>query len=195
MTSTILSAVLTFLATELDDFALFVILFAASQNNFKNKLFLAAGQAVALAAVSFLCAFLTIPLSKVPQSALRYLGLLPVGMGLFLIFRNFFKNDENNEEKGGQTVTNGEGFSMFISAFILTISASGDNAGIYIPYFAGLSPFNKIIAVITFEICQTGWSFLQIKTAGFPVLGKLIEKFSPFLVPAVCILLGILIIF
>lgn len=179
----ILTAILTFIATELDDFAVYVLLFARQKNQ-RRAIFL--GQITTLAIISAACAFLSIPLSRIPPQYLRFIGIVPVFMGIWTIFK---KDDEDDDE------TKSFGTGAFLTSMFLTFSSSADNLGIYIPYFTNLQVPEKISAIIVFLILQCLWSFLQIKTANIPVVQKIVEKTSRILVPVIFILLGIMIIF
>lgn len=178
MLSVILASILTFIATEVDDFAVYVVLFAQKKDH-KFSIFM--GQLTVVFLLAVLCAFVSIPLSKIPAQYLRFIGIIPIGLGIWSIF-------EKEEEHNFKTT------SLFLTSALLTLAASADNLGIYIPFFTSLSILEKSVSIGIFVILQSLWSFLQIKTADLPFVQKFVEKTSRFLVPVIFILLGILII-
>jgi len=181
LAAVIISAILTFVATELDDFAVYVVLFA-KQKSSKLSIFL--GQFTVLVLLSCLCAFLSIPLSRIPEQYLRFIGLVPIALGIWSVF------DKDEEDEPKKTGTN-----AFLTSALITISASADNLGIYIPYFTDLEIQGKVIAIVIFAVLQCFWSLLQIKTADIPVVQNFISKTSRILVPVLFILLGLMILF
>lgn len=187
------TSILTFLATEIDDFIIFVILFG-SQNSKKGKISVIFGQLLCLEIITFLCSFLAEFLNKIPQNYLRFLGFLPILIGLISIIKLIFKkNDDEESEENGK---NAHGIlSVFLIAFTTTISSSGDNLGIYIPFLLNKSIHEKLFVMIIFGLCQILWSTLQIQTSRIPIIQKIIEKAGKIISPVIFIGLGLLIFF
>jgi len=179
MLSVIFAAILTFVATEIDDFAIYVILYAQKK---EHKVSIFAGQLTAIILISVLCAFVSIPLSRIPSQYLRFIGLVPIVLG----FLSIFEKEENYKSFKNS--------SMFLTSLFLTIAASGDNIGVYIPFLSSITLIQKFVVIGIFIVLQIGLSILQIKTANIQVVQAFVEKTSKFIVPVVFILLGILII-
>lgn len=186
----LLTALLTFISTELDDFFVFVVLFGRCKNN--QKVWAVVGQIVSLAAVTVLCAFVAHYLEKIPSEYLRFCGIIPVLLGIKAFFD---KDDEEKQEENSEGVQDRKGVMIFVTAFLLTLAASSDNLGVYIPVFTKYTVTEKLITLAVFLVLQCGWSFLQIKAASLPVVKNLVEKSKKWLVPVVFILLGLFIFF
>lgn len=187
MFSLIISAVITFLATEMDDFALFVILYAENKNN-KAPVFW--GHMLMMIVITVMCSFISIPLSKLEPEYIRFLGIIPFALGIIYIIKNI-RNDEDDESKGSRFKATG----LFAASFLLTLAASGDNIGVYIPVFTEIKVQEKLIVLAIFILLQCIWSFLQIKTSALPFIQKAVEKSSKILIPVILITLGIAIFF
>jgi len=182
-----LGAFMTFLATEMDDFALFVILFAQYKNN-KAAVFW--GHMIMMIIITVLCAFVSVPLSKIPEEYLRFLGIIPFCLGVIYIIKSIRNKDDDEEE-----LEKFKGTGIFVSSMLITLTASGDNVGVYIPAFIEFDVWEKIYILGIFVLLQCLWSFLQIKTAAIPAILKIVEKTSAVLIPAILMILGLLVFF
>ncbi len=188
-----LETLFVFISTEIDDFLVFVVLFA-SQKSSKNRVLIFSGRFLAVFLAALFSASASSLISALPRFYLRFLGLIPLVIGAVKIFR---KNDEDDDEnvfnKHGNSAKGAflAAVSLFFSAFLITLASSGDNAGIYIPFFLDFSFSQKFFALAEISFLNLAWTFLQLKSASLPVAGKIVRKYGRVLVPAVFILLGI----
>ena len=181
-----------FISTEIDDFLVFVVLFA-SHKNLKSRALIFSGRFFAVVLTAVLSAFASSLLSKIPHFYLRFFGLIPLFIGGFSIFKkdddddkDFCKNRENSSKKDFFAA-----ISLFFSAFLLTFASSGDNAGIYIPFFLNFDFSEKILVILEIAFLNFLWTLFQAKSASLPFVEKIVRKTGKILVPAVFILLGI----
>ncbi len=184
----LLTAFLTFVSTELDDFVVFVVLF----NNFqvKKKWLVVIGQMSALMIVTAVCSFVAYYLEKIPPQYLRFCGIVPILLGIKELF------DKDTDDKNEKPAKNkAQGFGIIITAFLITIAASADNLEIYIPIFTKYTLSEKLITMAIFAVLQIGVSILQIKTTQISVVQTVLKKCKHWIVPVVFILLGIFIFF
>lgn len=180
-----------FISTEIDDFLVFVVLFA-SHKSLKSRALIFSGRFFAVVLTAVLSAFASSLLSKIPHFYLRFFGLVPLFIGVFRIF----KKDDDDKDSCGMAAASSEKkilalLSLFSSAFLLTLASSGDNAGIYIPFFLDFSLKEKFLAIIEISLLNFLWTLFQIKAASLPVVEKVVRKTARILIPAVFILLGI----
>lgn len=180
----LLETLLVFISTEIDDFLVFVVLFAAHKN-LKSRLTLFSGRLFAVALVAVLSAFAAFLLSRIPGNYLRYIGFVPIAIGILSIFKK-----DRNEGSSGK-IRAGSFLALFASAFALTLASSGDNLGIYIPFFLDLSVSEKIFSILEIAALNVLWTFLQIKSSDFPAVQKIVRQSGKVLVPVVFILLGL----
>lgn len=179
-----LETLLVFISTEIDDFLVFVVLFAVHKN-MKSRFPLFSGRLFAIVLVAALSAFAAFLLSRIPENYLRYIGFVPIAIGILSIF----KKDKDEDSSG--KIRAGNFLALFASAFLLTLASSGDNLGIYIPFFLDLSAAEKILSIVEIALLNVLWTLLQIKSSDFPVVQKLVKQAGKVLVPVVFILLGL----
>ncbi len=186
-----LETLFVFISTEIDDFLVFVVLFA-SQKNLRSRALIFSGRFFAVVLTAVLSAFASSLLSKIPHFYLRFFGLVPLFIGVYSIFKkddddkDFCKNRENSSKRDFYAA-----LSLFFSAFLLTLASSGDNAGIYIPFFLNFDFSEKILVILEIAFLNFLWTLFQAKSASLPLVEKIIRKAGKILVPAVFILLGI----
>jgi len=181
----LLTTILTFLSTEIDDFVVFVLLYSRAENpeDKKSRFAVMLGQIAALVFITAVCAFVAYYLLRIPQEYLRIIGVIPIGLGIKAIF------DHEKEAKIPSSA------SLFFTAFLLTIVSSTDNLGVYIPVFTTYSTLQKIITIGLFVVLQIGWSFFQMNAARIPVVSKFIVKNSRWLIPVSFIGIGLIVVF
>ena len=188
-----LETLFVFISTEIDDFLVFVVLFA-SQKVLKNCVLIFSGRFLAVFLAALISAFASSLLSALPHFYLRFLGLIPLVIGTVKIFKKNDEDDGENVFNKHRNVAKGTflaAVSLFFSAFLITLVSSGDNAGIYIPFFLDFSFSQKLFALGEISLLNFAWTLLQLKSASLPAAGKIVRKYGRVLVPAVFILLGI----
>lgn len=185
----LLETLLVFLSTEIDDFLVFVVLFA-EQKNEKSRALVFSGRFVAIVLVAVFSAFAASLLLKIPHNYLHYLGFVPILLAFVHIIKSRKSgNDEN--QKSEKIPSAASAVSLFVAAFLLTLASSGDNLGIYIPFFLDLTFAQKIFSICEIAVLNVLWTLLQIKSSGLPVVQKVVGQAGKVLVPVVFILLGI----
>jgi len=171
----------------------FLSCFSLLKKNLKKRALIFSGRFFAVVLTAVLSAFASSLLSKIPHFYLRFFGLVPLFIGCFRIFK---KDDDDDKDFCGMAAVSSKKkiltlLSLFFSAFLLTLASSGDNAGIYIPFFLDFSLKEKLLAVLEISFLNFLWTLFQIKAASFPIVEKIIRKAARIMVPAVFILLGI----
>lgn len=183
-----LETLLVFLSTEIDDFLMFVVLFAL-QKNAKSRAFTFSGRFVAIVLVAVFSAFVSSLLLKIPHHYLRYFGFVPILLAVVHVLKSLKK--DNSDEKSDSKISSASLFAVFVSAFLLTLASSGDNLGIYIPFFLDLTFAQKISSILEIAVLNIFWTLLQIKSSDLPVVQKIVRETSRVLVPVVFALLGL----
>ena len=121
----------------------------------------------------------------------QYIGTgLLVGFSLIAAyFLNFIPQDEKDlEEKMSHRQ------SEVASVVALTIALGGDNLGIYIPYFTGMSFQEVMVVILVFIIGIFTLCYLSKRLASVPMIGEVVERYEKVIVPVVFIGLGIFIL-
>ena len=183
MTEGILTAALSFVATNLDDIVILMLLFSAVRNarNVTAGQFLGVG---ILTAASMLGA---VGLGLLPTAYLRWLGLVPFLLGLRSWLRRNNADAEENQV--------GAGKGSIFSVALLTVANGGDNIGVWLPLFAGYSAPQRVAAVAVFAVMTGLWCFLGRRLSTLPGVAGFLERYGSVLVPWVLMLLGLYILF
>ena len=184
---TLFLIVIAFISTNVDD--LFINLFFFARHRTKAEArSIAAGKYLgigALTAISLLGAY---GLQMLPDKCLSLLGLIPAGLGVREIIHTLrSQNSENDVPFAAQT--------LWLSVALITIANGADNIGVYLPLFAGFTPWQMGAAIIVFALMTGLWCLLSQRLTNLPVLQKLLARYQTFLIPTVYILLGLYILF
>lgn len=198
----ILSAIVTFFSTNIDDLMVLTLLFAQINNDMK-KHHIVIGQYLGLGALIVISLAGAFGFSVISSEALAYLGLIPICLGIKVFWDN--RKGSRNTEKDIQNIEVSEktklndGLQRFINpgialVFGITVANGGDNIGIYIPIFANLNFSDLVITLGIFQLLIGLWCYAAYKLARLPLVQKRIEAYKPMLVPLVFIGLGLYIL-
>ncbi len=180
MTEALISSILAFIGTNLDDIFLLTLFFSAVQAD-RGVRAVWCGQYLGifiLCAVSLAGAF---GLSFLPEKYICFLGILPILLGLKAIFS---RGEEENQASSAK---------MFYVTLV-TVANGADNIGVYIPLFAGFSVLQMGIAIAIFMLMTALLCFLGQKISALPFLRAFLLRYHHIIVPLVLIALGIYIL-
>lgn len=194
MIETILTAVLAFASTNVDDLFILMVLFTTTSQLLRPFNILA-GQylgIVTLIGISLAGSLIGI---IIPKVYIGLLGLFPIYLGVRKIF------DRNSAVDESPAVSHEEKYilSSFInpatlSVASITIANGADNIGIYIPLFVNLSLTNLALTIGIFLVMV----FIWVKAAQYlvqhPRLNSTLARYNHLLFPCILIGLGIYIL-
>ena len=178
MSATFAISVLIFLSTNIDDIFLLTLLFSTVT---ARKYQIYAGHFIGIIFLSLVSRFLASGMSALLGKYIFLLGIIPILLGIKAIF------DKDDAEDSASR-------NSIISIFLLTLSAGGDNIGIYTPLFAGMNSFDFAITLMIFGIMSALWCFMAQRLSSLPFLSNFIKKYKRIIVPVVFITLGIFIL-
>lgn len=203
MFTTILSSIVAFASSNVDDIFILMALFSQLRGNKVEESgevlslpssasltrrqiiigqYLGFSSLVALSIIGALSSFL------IPVPWIGFLGLVPVYLGVKGLF-----NLRSVESEHGDKNTSTVGSLFAVSA--VTFANGGDNMAIYIPIFAGQSLSANIITLIVFFFMLAVWIFLGYKLVKAPLIAKVLEKYGHVAVPIVLMGLGLFILY
>jgi cadmium resistance transport/sequestration family protein len=187
----ILQGVAAFIATNLDDVVVLIVFFTQIDKTERPR-HIVIGQYVGF------CLLLLLSLpgyfggTLLPPHWIGLLGLVPLAIGLKLLFTN---NQDNNESI--QMVSNPllQRLTAFCPPRILQVAAvtvanGGDNIGIYVPLFASKNLIGLLEIIGTFLVMVGIWCWLAWRLVKQPTIGQLFCNYGDRLVPWVFIALG-----
>ncbi|MGM0715026.1 cadmium resistance transporter [Brevibacillus parabrevis] len=190
----ILSAIGTFIVTNIDDIFVLMIFFAQIEKARHAQVVL--GQYLGFGLLVILSLLGAFGFTFLPPEWSGFLGLIPIFLGI----RMFLKNEEEDEaqealEKLGDLKSRASNNRIFgpltgkVAA--ITFANGGDNLGIYIPYFTAQGNVSLLYIAIVFLLMVAVWCFLAYRLANFPTILRILEKYGGVIVPLVFIALGI----
>lgn len=149
----LLTVVLAFFATNIDDMIILIFLFSLGAKYFtKNQIVI--GQQMGMVSVLLLCFFILWGISFIDKEHLRFLGIIPIFLGL----KEFFS------KKNGEILEQFENSkrSGILKVMLLTLMNSGDNIGIYVPLFSKMNYIylffvGILYLLFTFLWCLLAW--------------------------------------
>lgn len=188
MLEAVISSIVAFAATNLDDAVINTFFFAkAETKRAERAIFVGKYLGIgALTALSLLC---SLTLRIFPEKYLSLLGIVPILLGINeLISHCFRKNGSDIED-----LTESSAAEVLTTALV-TVSNGADNIGVYIPLFAGFTWVQILAAVGVFAAMTALWCVVSQRLASLPALKRFLTRHRQVIVPAVYILLGVYIL-
>lgn len=193
---TILSALVSFIVTNIDDIFVLMLLFSQASSQAKasngrtvkgNRIYpkdIVIGQYLGFALLVLISLLATFGVTLIPDQWVGLLGLIPIYLGVKL----FIKGEDEDE---GAILSSLNKFNKFyLSVAFITFANGGDNIGIYIPFFSTLNNNQLVITVVTFFIMVAVWCLIGYRLARFRYVSETLEKYGRWLIPIVFIGLG-----
>lgn len=193
---TILSALGSFIVTNIDDIFVLMLLFSQASSQAKasngrtvkgNRIYpkdIVIGQYLGFALLVLISLLATFGVTLIPDQWVGLLGLIPIYLGVKL----FIKGED---EDGGAILSSLNKFNKFyLSVAFITFANGGDNIGIYVPFFSTLNNNQLVITVVTFFIMVAVWCLIGYRLARFRYVSETLEKYGRWVIPIVFIGLG-----
>ncbi|MEN1967246.1 CadD family cadmium resistance transporter [Lentibacillus sp. N15] len=188
--ATIISAIFSYIATSIDYIVILVVLFAQMKKQKGSIRDIVLGQYLGftiLIVVSLLAAF---GLALIPQQWIGLLGLVPIFIGLKVLFEKEDDEDEENEEVLKST---NRFSSLIFSVAVIMLAAGGDNLGVYIPYFTTLNKIELAVTIVIYYIAAGVLLYFCHRISAVKGVSETVEKYEKIIVPIVFVILGIMI--
>jgi cadmium resistance protein CadD (predicted permease) len=170
----VLAGAAAFAATNVDDLFLLVAWFAAGRTRPRD---IVAGQYLGIGALFAVSAAASAVSLVIPAGWLRWLGLLPLLLGIKLLFSKE-KCDQPSEAPGVGAVT------------AVTVANGADNIAVYVPLFANSSAKAVALMGATFAVLLALWCLGARWLVHHPAAGAPLRRYGPRLMPWVLIGLG-----
>jgi cadmium resistance protein CadD (predicted permease) len=173
-------AVVAFTSTNLDDLVLLAAWFA---NRRMGAVDVVLGQFVGIGALIALSVAGAMAAVLVPYGWLRWLGLLPVAIGV----RSLRMSDQSDG-----AAARGAGA---ISVAAVTFANGGDNVGVYVPLFASLGQWRTAVVVVTFLVMTAVWCAAGFLLVRNPLFGHRVAAVGARVTHWVLVAIGVFILF
>jgi cadmium resistance protein CadD (predicted permease) len=182
--STIISvSMFAYLATNMDNFAILTALFATYRG---DKLSVLAGHLLAVGVTLFVAGLIGEAANAISVQYLGYLGIVPIAMGLFWVYRWFYP--KSAEDTQASPVTGG---AAVLATFLSLLSNSTDTLLTQAIVFADTAArLDWLVAVSVFAIAT-----LLAAAASYairnPRFGPVIEHYAIRIAPFIMIAVGV----
>ncbi|MBE1499195.1 cadmium resistance protein CadD (predicted permease) [Amycolatopsis lexingtonensis] len=174
------SAAAMFAATNIDDLVLLAVFFGRAAGR-RSRLEVVAGQFLGFAGILAVSVAGALGAGLLPGGAVRWLGVLPILLGLRAAWQAFQADDDEPAPAAG-----------VLGIALVCFANGGDNVGVYVPAFAASGSLAGYVVVFLAGVavwCVAG-RFLATRPAVAPVLAR----YGHVVLPVVLVGLGVLIL-
>jgi len=186
----IAEAVGLFAITNFDDIVILALFFGRGRGKRGAAGRVIAGQYLAFTAILGVAIGIAYGASFLPRQAIAYLGLLPIGIGLWEAWKLWKKGGGD----GGPGGAPNQGGPSMLKVAATTFGNSGDNIGVYVPVFTTISTGGLIIYAVVFLVLVGVWCAAGRFFATRPVIAKALAKWGHLVLPVVLIAVGLFIL-
>ncbi|MFE9067760.1 cadmium resistance transporter [Streptomyces violaceusniger] len=184
-------AVGLFAVTNVDDILILSLFFAQGARHRGSARRIVLGQYLGFAAILAVAAAAAFGATFLPETAVPYLGLLPLALGLKAAWQAWRQRGEGDDEDG-HAAEGGGPRALEVAA--VTFANGGDNIGVYVPVFATAGAGGMSVYAVVFLALVGVWCLVGRFFAGRPVIAKALSRWGHVLLPLVLIALGLLIL-
>jgi cadmium resistance protein CadD (predicted permease) len=183
--SLLVTAVAVFAGTTVDDLVILMALFAARRANGRPRAgAIVTGQYVGFAMILGVALLAAAGLQIVPDRWIGLLGLIPIGFGGWEL-RRLRHSDKDSHPPLASTA---------IRIGTITFANGADNISVFAPLFRTLHVTGSLVATGLFLILVGVWCAGAALLGSHPALVAVLSRVSHWLVPAVFIAVGVLIL-
>jgi cadmium resistance protein CadD (predicted permease) len=186
-------AIVIFVSTNVDDILLLAALFAA---HLKARA-IVAGQFIGMGVLTAASVAAAYAAAGVPAELIRWLGVVPLAMGLYLLVQLWRHRGQSGEDDDddlqAERRIEGRLHSQVLAVAAVTLANGGDNLSVYIPVFANDLDTVPLYAV-TFAVLTALWCWLGHAFVRHPSGGALMRRYGNIILPVVLIAIGVEII-
>jgi cadmium resistance protein CadD (predicted permease) len=182
------TAVVVFVATNVDDLLLLAALFGSAL----LARAVVAGQFIGIAVLTAVSVCAAYAATAVPGGWIRWLGLLPIALGIWLLVRPWrgTSDDADDDALAAERKFEARVHSQALAVAAITIANGGDNLAVYVPLFAkDVSVLPLYIGV--FVLLTALWCWLGYLLVKNPVGGAVMKRWGHVLLPFVLIAIGL----
>ncbi|WP_018348807.1 cadmium resistance transporter [Longispora albida] len=181
--NTVLTAIGVFAGTNVDDLLVLTVLFLSARATGKPRPWqIWAGQYLGIGILVAIAAAGALGLALVPGGLVRFLGLIPIALGVKALVSRRSGED-------GPVVAAGP-----ISVAGVTIVNGADNISVYLPLFRTIGLAASLVTVAVFALLVAAWCLAGSWLGSHRRVVALVERWGHWLVPCVFIAIGTVIL-
>jgi cadmium resistance protein CadD (predicted permease) len=177
-------AILLFAVTNIDDLIVLALFFARARMAGGGGRSVVLGQYLGFTAILAACLAGALGAGQLPDRAVRYLGLVPILLGLWGLRALRGRNGTDEAPRAGSW--------WAISG--VTVANGGDNLGVYVPAFAGRSGAELTGLAAVFLVLVGVWCGLGRLLTVHPAVIAAVRRWGDVLTPIALIAIGCVIL-
>jgi cadmium resistance protein CadD (predicted permease) len=182
-------AVGLFAVTNIDDIVVLALFFGQAVGR-AGIIRVVIGQYVGFSAILAASILGALGAGLLPESAIPYLGLLPLLLGLRAAWRAWQEHRAGSEG----TAEDSESSTGVFAVAAVTLANGGDNIGVYVPVFATTGAGGLITYVVAFLVLVAVWCAAGWFVASRPIVARALTRWGHILLPVVLIAIGSIIL-
>ncbi|MFJ4865606.1 cadmium resistance transporter [Streptomyces sp. NPDC088748] len=182
-----------FAVTNIDDILILALFFARGAGHPGSTRRIVLGQYLGFTAILAVAVAAAFGATFLPESAVPYLGLLPLALGLKAA-RQAWKSHRNGDGDQEDTGAEPGGGPGAVEVAAVTFANGGDNIGVYVPVFATAGIGGMTAYAVVFLALVVVWCFAGRFFATRPVVARALARWGHVLLPLVLIGIGLLIL-
>ena len=182
-------AVGLFAVTNIDDILILSLFFAQGAGHPGSARRITLGQYLGFAAILAVSVAAAFGATFLPDSAIPYLGLLPLALGLKAGWQAWKHRDDRDDEQDAKA-----GGPNALEVAAVTFANGGDNIGVYVPVFATAGVGGMTVYALVFLALVVVWCFAGRYFATRPLVATALSRWGHVLLPLVLIGIGLLIL-
>lgn len=181
-----------FAVTNVDDILVLSLFFGRSAGQRGAARRITAGQYLGFTALLAVTVAAAYGATFLPRSAIAYLGLLPLALGLRAVWQAW--EDRRHADSGEQKHDRGQASPKALQVAAVTFANGSDNIGAYLPVFVKAGAAGIAVYAAVFLILVGAWCAAARFFATCPAVAKTLGRWGHILHPVVLIILGLLIL-
>jgi len=185
-----------FAVTNIDDILILALFFGQGSAHRGAAARVVLGQYLGFAAILVASVIGALGAGLLPRSAIPYLGLLPLLLGIQAAWRAWRERHgagPDDPEDHGPAATRGGGPATLTVAAV-TLANGGDNIGVYVPVLATAGLGGLFVYGVVFLVLVAVWCAVGRFLATRPPIARALSRWGHLLLPLVLIGIGLLIL-
>ncbi len=187
MIGTIAAAIGLFAATNIDDIVVLTVLFLATTRGSLKGWQVVLGQYLGFIALVAISVIAALGLTIVPDEWVGFLGLIPLGIGLYGLVRYLRRRGEEDDDDDESSIKAGG----LLGVAGITIANGADNMSLYTPVFRTQPIPDTVVTIVVFLLLVAVWCLAARAIGTNRRVTEALERIEHWLVPVVFIGLGL----
>ncbi|GIO27935.1 cadmium resistance transporter [Ornithinibacillus bavariensis] len=184
--ATVITMIITFIATGMDEMLILIVLFAHARNH-KQIRQVYIGQQIGMTFVLLIAVVVVYWISFITEEWTGLLGFLPIIIGIM----ELFERDDEDEESSTTLQKTAIFSNLTVRVAIIAIAGGAEELAIFIPYFTSLNVKEVLIAILTFILLVPIWSAICHILGSVKQIYTFVGRFQRFIIPMIFIGIGV----